>query len=158
VTTYYATEGQRRSRSPVCPWSDQVALVYNDINFLPVAIEKFVDGICRDDLNAIYPSGLSVERTGGLLRRKWAELKSECTIRVSQFKASGQGDSQDFPKFAGGNTYVMYLHCRVIEYALFESLATRLLPDYARLEPDISFEGKSHIGSSRHARGRKGLK
>jgi hypothetical protein len=69
-----------------------------------VAIKTFVDGICRDDLNAIDPSGLSVERTGGLLCRKWVELKSEYTIRVSQFEASGQGDSQDFPKFAGGNT------------------------------------------------------
>jgi hypothetical protein len=142
-------------RAPVCPWSDHVAPFFNDINFRPVAIEKFVDGICRDDLNAIDPSGLSVERTGGLLRRKWGELKSEYTIRVSQFEASGQGDSQDYSKFAGGNTYVMYLHCMVTEYALFESLAMRLLPADTRLESGISLDGNAHIGSSRHARGRK---
>jgi hypothetical protein len=91
-------------RAPVCPWKDHVALLYNDINFQPDATEKFVDGICRDDLNAIDPSRLSVERTGGLLRRKWGELKSEYTIRVCQFEASGQGDSQDFPNVASGNT------------------------------------------------------
>jgi hypothetical protein len=43
----------------------------------------------------------------------------------------------------------------VTEYALSESLATRLLPADARLESGISLEGKANIGSSRHARGRK---
>jgi hypothetical protein len=142
-------------RAPVCPWSDHVAPLYNDINFQPEAIDKFVDGICRDDLNAIDPSGLNIERTGGLLRRKWGELKSEYTIRVSQFEASGQGDSQDFPNFAAGNSYVMYLHCMVAEYTLFESLATRLLPADARLECGISSDGRNNAGSSRPARGRK---
>jgi hypothetical protein len=57
-------------RAPVCPWQNHVARLYKDITFQPEAIGKFVDGICRDDLNAIDPSGPTVERIGRLLRHK----------------------------------------------------------------------------------------
>jgi hypothetical protein len=128
-TTHHATQDKDDlDQAPVCPWSDHVAPLYNDINFQPEAIGKFVDGICRDDLNAIGASGTTFDRTGGLLRHKWGEVKSEYTIRVSQVEASGQGDSQDFPNFAAGNTYVMYLQRMVAAYALFKYLARRLLP------------------------------
>jgi hypothetical protein len=43
----------------------------------------------------------------------------------------------------------------VKEYAIFESLATRLLPADARLEYGICLKGKANIGRFRHARGRK---
>jgi hypothetical protein len=130
-------------------------VLYNDINCRPEAIAKFVDGICRVNVNAIDLSRLSVEQTRGIRRRKRGELKSEYTFRESQFEASGQGDLQDFPNFAGGSIYVIYLHCMVAEYALFESLATRLLPADARLESGLSLEGQTNVGSSRLACGRK---
>jgi hypothetical protein len=43
----------------------------------------------------------------------------------------------------------------VAEYELIESLATRLLPADARLEAGISLGGRTNVGSTRLARGRK---
>jgi hypothetical protein len=49
-------------RAVVCSWSYHVALLYNDSNFQPEFIEKFVGGICRNDPSTIDSLGLSVER------------------------------------------------------------------------------------------------
>lgn len=119
--------------NPVDPWSDHIINLFNDPEFKPTLVPTPRDGITKSVIDSLRPSERPFERDALLLSRKFAELRSQYSIANSRYSRSGQGEHDAFPEFTN-RTYVMYLHCIIIDYPFLEDLSTRAVPSDCQWE------------------------
>jgi hypothetical protein len=72
-------------RVPVCPQSDHFAGLHINSNFKPKALHELVGGSFAEDISPIDPFVLENVREGGILSRKWGELRSDFIARFRIF-------------------------------------------------------------------------
>ena len=121
-------------RAPIDPWCDHIAHLFNDYMFKPAAINNVCVGVTRADIATIDPGKKVHDRDGGLLKRKFANFKSEYGTSVTRYEASGQGDPDIFREYARGRIYLIYGFCFFKQHPVLQPLATRALQTDAQRE------------------------
>jgi hypothetical protein len=127
------------------PWSNEFPDLFNTKSYEP-DVPLISGGAVQTELDQFDPGWHPHERSGGLLKKKWASLRSKFSVAYTNWSASGQGDPESFPDFADGDVGLVYMFCVFNGKPALE-FAIRLLPEGARAEEGVpGFD-------SRHQRG-----
>ena len=90
-------------REPVDPWTDAIALLFNDVLFRPHPISSLADGVMRDDIASIDPSNRVHERPAAVLERNFGEFESMFGTSLAKYESSSHGDPDSFVHFQTQN-------------------------------------------------------
>ena len=113
-------------------------------------------GLTDDVIGSFDPNMHKTCRSGTLLKRKYAQLRSAYTGAYRKWSASGHNDQEAFVNFCEGNDTLPYMFC-VIEGDLLERATLRMLPpeairDEGALKSRFLWENKRNLSCRRKKR------